>query len=127
HETEFRLALERARSDKALLYQDQAEAIAAEALNALRAIIADPHAPASVRVRAAIAMLDRAAFLPPLPPVETVQPIPVPVHKNAQVPAIARPATDSKTGRNDTCPCGSGIKFKRCCLGKSPLNSTPDA
>jgi hypothetical protein len=24
-----------------------------------------------------------------------------------------------KTGRNDACPCGSGKKFKKCCLGKS--------
>ena len=24
-----------------------------------------------------------------------------------------------KIGRNDPCPCGSGIKFKRCCLMKS--------
>ncbi len=23
--------------------------------------------------------------------------------------------TRPKTGRNDPCPCGSGIKFKRCC------------
>ena len=23
-----------------------------------------------------------------------------------------------KIGRNETCPCGSGRKFKRCCLGK---------
>lgn len=22
------------------------------------------------------------------------------------------------TGRNDPCPCGSGKKFKKCCLGK---------
>jgi uncharacterized protein YecA (UPF0149 family) len=21
-------------------------------------------------------------------------------------------------GRNEPCPCGSGIKFKKCCLGK---------
>ena len=21
-----------------------------------------------------------------------------------------------KVGRNETCPCGSGIKFKKCCL-----------
>jgi len=25
-----------------------------------------------------------------------------------------------KVGRNDPCPCGSGRKFKRCCLGKIP-------
>ncbi|WP_276850611.1 SEC-C metal-binding domain-containing protein [Enterocloster lavalensis] len=23
-----------------------------------------------------------------------------------------------KIGRNDECPCGSGKKYKRCCLGK---------
>ena len=23
-----------------------------------------------------------------------------------------------KIGRNDPCPCGSGIKFKRCCMNK---------
>jgi len=23
-----------------------------------------------------------------------------------------------KTGRNDPCPCGSGKKYKKCCLGK---------
>ena len=22
--------------------------------------------------------------------------------------------------RNDPCPCGSGLKYKRCCLGKTP-------
>jgi len=24
----------------------------------------------------------------------------------------------AKIGRNDACPCGSGRKYKRCCLGK---------
>ena len=24
----------------------------------------------------------------------------------------------NKVGRNDPCPCGSGKKFKKCCLGK---------
>lgn len=23
-----------------------------------------------------------------------------------------------KVGRNDPCPCGSGLKFKKCCVGK---------
>ena len=23
-----------------------------------------------------------------------------------------------KIGRNDLCPCGSGLKYKKCCLGK---------
>jgi SEC-C motif-containing protein/HEAT repeat protein len=25
----------------------------------------------------------------------------------------------AKVGRNDPCPCGSGLKYKRCCLGKT--------
>ena len=30
-----------------------------------------------------------------------------------------RRAADSAAGRNDPCPCGSGRKFKRCCLGRA--------
>ena len=29
----------------------------------------------------------------------------------------AKPATSTKVGRNEPCPCGSGKKFKRCCGG----------
>jgi hypothetical protein len=29
---------------------------------------------------------------------------------------IVRPG--SKIGRNDPCPCGSGLKYKKCCMGK---------
>ncbi|MDX2445785.1 MAG: type I methionyl aminopeptidase [Desulfobacterales bacterium] len=25
-----------------------------------------------------------------------------------------------KVGRNDPCPCGSGLKYKRCCIGREP-------
>lgn len=28
-----------------------------------------------------------------------------------------------KTGRNDPCPCGSGKKYKRCCLSSEPVSS----
>lgn len=28
-----------------------------------------------------------------------------------------------KTKRNDPCPCGSGLKYKKCCLGKSNLEA----
>lgn len=26
-----------------------------------------------------------------------------------------------KVGRNDPCPCGSGVKFKRCCSSTAPI------
>ncbi|MDQ6781265.1 MAG: SEC-C metal-binding domain-containing protein, partial [Candidatus Eremiobacteraeota bacterium] len=29
-----------------------------------------------------------------------------------------------KRGRNDACPCGSGKKYKRCCLGKEEARRT---
>ena len=28
-------------------------------------------------------------------------------------------STAPKAGRNDPCPCGSGKKYKQCCLGKA--------
>jgi hypothetical protein len=37
---------------------------------------------------------------------------------SAQNPALPRNPAPPKFGRNDPCPCGSGQKFKRCCLGK---------
>ena len=30
----------------------------------------------------------------------------------------------AKIGRNDACPCGSGFKYKRCCLGKQQTISS---
>jgi uncharacterized protein YecA (UPF0149 family) len=30
--------------------------------------------------------------------------------------AVPPPSGVSKAGRNDPCPCGSGKKFKKCCL-----------
>ncbi|HME71195.1 MAG TPA: SEC-C metal-binding domain-containing protein [Myxococcota bacterium] len=33
----------------------------------------------------------------------------------------------SRVGRNNLCPCGSGRKFKRCCLGKAAGDTSPAA
>lgn len=32
------------------------------------------------------------------------------------------PMKSKKVGRNDPCPCGSGVKFKRCCLNSKSTN-----
>lgn len=32
---------------------------------------------------------------------------------------LREPGSDSRTGRNEPCPCGSGKKFKKCCLAKT--------
>jgi SEC-C motif-containing protein len=33
--------------------------------------------------------------------------------------------TEPKIGRNDPCPCGSGLKFKKCCALKSSAEEVP--
>jgi len=34
-------------------------------------------------------------------------------------PQIVAPLTKARVvGRNDPCPCGSGTKYKKCCLGR---------
>ena len=36
---------------------------------------------------------------------------------------MADVTASGKVGRNDPCPCGSGIKYKSCCEGKSGIAS----
>ena len=88
----FRTALREAHERKAILYEDQAEIVAAEAFAALRAVIADPNTSNSVKVRAALAMLDRAAMAPPMSAgFPEPEEIPTSTHKDAQAEAV--PAT----------------------------------
>lgn len=46
------------------------------------------------------------------------------LHRARLQHTCARPSgangRQNKVGRNDPCPCGSGKKFKRCCLGNGP-------
>jgi len=134
----FRLALRLASEEKALFWRDQTEQLAAAAVEALRSMLADPTAPASVRLKAALHVLDRACAPPqaeqeldaapapdPGPAHETARILEKIVHNSAQFaqhlhsepPALNRPAP--KIGRDDDCPCGSGKKYKRCCIGKT--------
>ena len=34
------------------------------------------------------------------------------------IPERQTPPAQTKIGRNDPCPCGSGLKYKKCCMGK---------
>jgi len=44
------------------------------------------------------------------------------VEKFVEEPVVEPFRADEKIGRNDPCPCGSGKKYKKCCLNKEPLN-----
>ncbi|MGA2136175.1 MAG: SEC-C metal-binding domain-containing protein [Bryobacteraceae bacterium] len=144
HTETFQAALRKARHTRDLLLFDAAHPLMYRAVAELLKLLEDPKSSPFVRLRAATALFDRAARYvlpepeelaqPSVPPAPAAPPAPEIVHfvhKNAQAefappefkpPARAHSATPAapKPGRNDLCPCGSGIKFKRCCLGKLP-------
>jgi hypothetical protein len=169
----FQYAFAHAQYDRALFYREQAEAQVDQAFQTINHLLADPKTPASVRLKAALALI-QLATTPPAPKKEflldiekitcqKVQPAPVPEPIAAQQPEpvpeptpapepeilhnpaqsthaqpISRPTpsvsklahklhnpaqppmhSNVKVGRNEPCPCGSGQKYKRCCLNKT--------
>ena len=56
-------------------------------------------------------------------PAQTASEIPPPMHNNAQNAQAPIRRETPKVGRNQVCPCGSGLKHKRCCLNQ-PQSST---
>jgi hypothetical protein len=131
---EFRQAMVQARNEKALYWRECAAAFAEEAIRVIVGLMTQSDIPPSVRLRAALAVLDKATT--PLPP-ELEMPVvelpgPDAMHNDAQSDAqldtaktTSAPQANHKTGRNELCPCGSGVKFKRCCLGKPAAPPTP--
>lgn len=37
-------------------------------------------------------------------------------HQEAEIKPVRNSKSDPKINRNQFCPCGSGLKYKRCCL-----------
>ena len=150
----FQHALAHAHYDRALAAREKAEELLDRATETIRAILEDPKAPAGVRLRTALAIL-QIAITPPEPkkqvmleiekiktltntepapppapqaiaPAPAVAPQPVNVqktHKPAQQPQIR---TAPAIGRNQLCPCGSQLKYKKCCLNKLAPISIPE-
>jgi hypothetical protein len=116
---------------KALFWREEAEGLAAAAVHTVRALMIEASTPAIVRLKAAQSILAMAIAPHPEPEPDSIfdlipspfaapesceplllAPVPEPpapktVHNSAQ---------SAKVGRNESCPCGSGKKFKRCCL-----------
>jgi len=139
----FHLNLELARESKAIFWREEAQELAGQAIETIRSIMDNPQAPASIRLKAALAILNMATTMPAL---SAVAERPESVHNSAQsepgkiglpagqplsepgLPAGQPPRPTPKIGRNELCPCGSGKKFKRCCLDKpAPQPLAPDA
>jgi uncharacterized protein YecA (UPF0149 family) len=117
----FNEALEQAIRDRETLNRERMLAFGWIATTTLRKIMEDDKASPSIRLRAAQTVLKAAAAIrksessaAALDSPETREETEVEtenVHNPAQSPI--RPAV--QPGRNTICPCGSGIKFKRCC------------
>ncbi|MDQ6678242.1 MAG: SEC-C metal-binding domain-containing protein [Acidobacteriota bacterium] len=147
----FERALAAAHYDRTLLWRDLAESHIELAISTIRDLIADPKIPASVRLRASLALLSRAATAPPVEPSVSENAF----HRNiaalldpdqAMLPSVqsaniekmqhsahSAPSAMSRElepfchtappiGRNAPCPCASGRKYKQCCLNRSAVS-----
>ena len=105
------LTLRQQRADQII---DELGALADLALDTFRHILSDEQAPASVRLKAAMEIVKLVESQRPTvffePSVERL-------HQDlspAEVKQPPQPAS-AAVGRNAPCPCGSPLKYKRCC------------
>jgi preprotein translocase subunit SecA len=124
---EFHLALEEALECRAMLIRERAHALIYEALDVLQKVLRDFKASASVRLRASLALIKistKPESIGKRQPAPKQQPKSENRHNSAQAQPIRLPV---EPGRNSICPCGSGVKFKRCCGNPVPATATAEA
>ncbi len=117
---EFQRAVDLARHDHAAAVADQLHELSSAALATLRDLLTNPQTNDAVRLRAALAVLDR-----PQPPFgEWSLPADVLTEKHREIIAslaeIQAAEIAEAAARNAPCPCGSGVKYKRCCGRNAP-------
>jgi transposase-like protein len=150
---EFQDFLAAAQFDLALYWREQLLAFGDRAIQTLDRIFSDENESSGVQLRAAMAVLEKLMKPGPAQPELAArrrqQQPPVETHPSATNPPIRHKRTlhdkpdsghpDAATqprpnrtklhnappepGRNALCPCGSGLKYKRCCLTKSELQA----
>jgi hypothetical protein len=132
----FGNAVAESRQEYVQTLKDQMTELSALALQTLRSLLEDPKAPAGVRLRAALAILDRPCHPDP------VWSLPASIHTTKQdkvrqnfaeyeadikisrlQEALRKDCRENdansepgipQVSRNAPCPCGSGHKYKRC-------------
>jgi hypothetical protein len=134
HEPAFETAVEQARAEYAATLNDSMRDLAARALETLRNLLEDPQTPPAIRLKAALAVLQRPHF--PKEGWHLPERIESPRQQDvlddlAEMEAAVRgtrmadqmeskaPQQETENAapvaRNAPCPCGSGMKYKRCC------------
>jgi hypothetical protein len=138
----FKTAVEGAESEYVAILSDGMRDLAALALDTLRNLLEDPDTPPAVRLRTALAILQRPQFpnrgwnLPERiePPreqqvVDNLAEIKADYDAMRMTDAIKASAVgqvpNQPIARCSPCPCGSGIKYKRCCGAASAGKRNP--
>ncbi len=110
----FQSALAESQQEFLDLYQDQLLAIANLAIDTIRQLLENAELSPALRLRAALAVIDRPLFPTQIVPASTLSDTPEPRVEPGVTPhPVAIP-------RNAPCPCGSGNKYKRCCGVNAP-------
>ena len=123
---EFRDAVNQARDHFLECVNEQLNELSAAALDTLRQLLTSHATPPSLRLQAALAVHQRPGhrdrgWQVPLPVGKVMEP------RAEMAVRASAPQVPVSAPRNAPCPCGSGLKFKRCCgdpvklPGLSPL------
>jgi uncharacterized protein YecA (UPF0149 family) len=120
---EFRDTLAAAKQAQIDINRDEMNALAAPAIRILRNVIEDETASPALRVRTALAII-KFVTTPEknLTPKETAAQEATEIHHNSSL-SIQDETDESgphQTPRNALCPCGSKLKYKRCCGKNAP-------
>jgi uncharacterized protein YchJ len=87
------------------------------ALTNIQQILSDTEASPSVRLKAALAVLKQDWKLPESTEFDTIPEESDSLRNEMpqEAPEPQQPVRSEKVGRNEPCPCGSTLKYKRCC------------
>jgi uncharacterized protein (UPF0147 family) len=105
----------------------EVQSLSTAAVDTLRHCLTDESVPAAVRLRAALAVLDRVTAPTAPPQIEANSAAGQPNATKSDTPvetardgAFQNEANPAATPRNAPCPCGSSQKYKRCCGKNAP-------
>jgi Helix-turn-helix domain/SEC-C motif len=135
NEPTFQTAADEAQTEYVAILSDGMRDLAALALENLRSLLEDPKTPPAVRLRTALSILQRPHFpnrgwhLPErIEPPQEQQVVDNLAEIKADYDAMRMTEAmqpDQPIARCSPCPCGSGIKYKRCCGAASPGKRNP--
>lgn len=126
----FSAELEFALHEQAAAWHEQNVELAPLAAKTVADLLNDPATAPAIRLRAALAILKEASALQPAravpasAPPQIVQPAKTEIHAQSCTMTVRKAP---EPARNSICPCGSGLKFKRCCASKMAAQSAQPA